>query len=125
MACCLDQELEQEQGQDQGLERTEEAQLWLLQEVQEEEQCKVEGQVVAGVGVQAWGSLAGIQQGSSKEAEEGPHSPREAVQSLERKGGDRLSEALWLSQSIKVFMTGRVRLLQQLAEEKQLCVIKW
>lgn len=45
-------------------------------------QCKVEGQVVAEVVVQAWGSLAGIQQGGSKEAVEASHSPLEAVQSL-------------------------------------------
>lgn len=54
----------------------------------------MDGQVVAGVGVQVWGSLAGIQQGSNKKAEEGPHSPLEAAQSLGRKDGDRLSQAL-------------------------------
>lgn len=74
------QEQQLEQGQEGG--GTEEAQLWLLQEVQEGEQYKAEGQVVAGVGVQAWGSLAGSQQGGSRQAVEGTHSPLETVQSL-------------------------------------------
>ena len=50
----------------------------------------MEGQVAAEVGVQAWGSLAGIQQGGSKEAVEASRSLLEAVQSLEEEGeGDR------------------------------------
>lgn len=44
---------------------------------------KAEGRVVAEVVVQAWSSLAGIQQGGSKEAVEASHSQLEAVQSLE------------------------------------------
>ena len=60
-----------------------EARLWVLQEVWEGGQCKVEGQVGAEVGVQAWSRPVGIQQGGSKEAEEASHSPLEAEQSLE------------------------------------------
>lgn len=58
-------------------------------------QCKVEGQVVAEVVVQAWGSLAGIQRGGSKEAAAASHSQLEAVQSLEKdREGNRSSQAL-------------------------------
>lgn len=45
-------------------------------------QCKVEGRAGAEVGVQALCSLAGIQQGDSKEAEEESHSLLEAVRNL-------------------------------------------
>lgn len=58
-------------------------------------QCKVEGQVVAEVVVQAWRSLPGIQQGGSKEAAAASHSQLEAVQSLEKdREGNRSSQAL-------------------------------
>lgn len=85
---------EQEQGQVQELEwgwgpeqgpggaGTEGEPLWVLQEVWERGQCKVEVQAEAEVGVQAWGSLAGIQQGGSKEAAAASHSPLEVAQSL-------------------------------------------
>lgn len=60
----------------------------------------MEGQVGAGVGEQAWGSLAGSQQGGSKEAEEGSHSLLEAVQNLEEEGWRRIiSGSLTLAQS--------------------------
>lgn len=85
------QELEQERGQGEG--GTEEAHLQVLWEVLEVGQRKVGGQVVAEVVVQAWGSLAGIQQGGSKEAAEASHSPLGAVQSLEEEEeGNRSSQ---------------------------------
>lgn len=53
------------------------------------------------VGVQAWGSLAGIRQGGSKEAEEASRSPLEAVQSLEgEEEGDRSCQAVSLSENV-------------------------
>lgn len=61
---------------------------------------KVEGQVVAEVVVQAWGSLAGIQQGGSKEAVEASHSQLEAVQSLEDRKGNRACQAFSMSSII-------------------------
>lgn len=85
---------EQEQGRVQelewgwGLEQepggvgTEGEHLWVLQEVWEGGQCKVEVQAEAEVGVQAWGSLAGIQQEGNKEAAAASRSPLEAAQSL-------------------------------------------
>lgn len=87
---------EQEQGQVQELEwgwgpeqgpggaGTEGEPLWVLQEVWEGGQCKVEVQAEAEaeVGVQAWGSLAGIQQGGSKEAAAASHSRLGVAQSL-------------------------------------------
>lgn len=70
----------QERGQGGG--GTEEVQPQVLWEVREVERYMVEGQVVAVVVVQAWGSWAGIQQGGSTEAVGASHSPLEAVQSL-------------------------------------------
>lgn len=66
----------------------------------------VEGQVVAEVVVHgAWGSLAGIQQGGSKEAVEASHSPLEAVQSLqEEEEGNRLNQALSMTSTIAYSM---------------------
>lgn len=83
---------EQEQVWGHGGGGTEEANLQVLREVKEVGQRKVEGQVVAEVEVQAWGSLAGIQQGDSKKSAEASRSPLEAVQSLEE--GNRWGQAL-------------------------------
>lgn len=89
----LERGQEQEQGCGQGGGGTEEAHLQVLWEVLEVGQRNVEGQVVAEVVVQAWGSLAGIQQGGSKEAAEASHSPLEAVQNLEEEEeGNRSSQ---------------------------------
>ena len=55
----------------------------MLWEVKEVGQCKVEGEVVAEVVVQAWGSLVDNQQGGSTEAAEASRSPLGAARNLE------------------------------------------
>lgn len=61
----------------------------------------MEVQAEAVVEVQPLGSLAGIQQEDSKEAEEGFHSQPEAVQSLEE-DSHALSDTIIFSMSIRV-----------------------
>ena len=79
-----------ERGQEQGLtleqglgvEGTERTHLQVPLKVLEVVHCTEEGPAGAEVGAQTWGSLAGIQLGGSKGAEEAVHSLPVAVQSL-------------------------------------------